>query len=166
MVTNDPETPWVVEIVVDSSFCDQPGSASSYGYFTLMDGRPVAWRCKKNPSVCTSTCEAEYNGYCEGSKECTFMKQLLEECKFKFQQITLRGDSVSAKALAKSWSVSQRTKHIEMRCHYVRHNHIDKKTHGIEFVGTKENISDMFTKALSNQPLYLFREKTMMKCPE
>jgi hypothetical protein len=33
-------------------------------------------------------------------------------------------------------------------------------------VGTKENITDMFTKALSNQPLYLLREKAMIKCLE
>jgi hypothetical protein len=165
IVTNNPSAPWIIEVVVDSSFGDQPGSASSYGYFTLMDGRPVAWRCKKNPNVCTSSCEAEYNGYCEGSKECAFMKQLMEELQFKFNLIMLKGDSMSAKSLAKSWSVSQRTKHIDMRCHYVRHNVLDRKIHGIEYVNTKENVTDMFTKALSNQPLYLFREKTMMRCP-
>jgi hypothetical protein len=132
VVANTPDTPWLVKVVVDSSFCNQPGSTSSYGYFTLMDGRPIAWRCKKNPSVCTSMCEAEYNGYCEGSKKCTFMKQFLEELRFTFQLIQLRGDSKSAKSLANSGSVSQRTKHIDLRCHYVQHNVIDKKVHGIE----------------------------------
>jgi hypothetical protein len=45
-----------VKFVVNSSWADVlPTSESFYGYFTLVNGGPVAWRCKRTPAVCMSS---------------------------------------------------------------------------------------------------------------
>ena len=77
-------------------------------------------------------------------------------------QILLRGDSQSADRLVKNWSVSQRTKHMEVRTHFTRHAVLDAKRHGLLRVPSVDNPADMHTKPLSNQPFALNRERTMV----
>jgi hypothetical protein len=158
--------PVTVEIETDSSWADvRPIRFSSYGYNTYVNGWLVAWRCRRTPDVCTSSAEAEYNAYAEGSKECCFMKSFMDEINVIIREaIKLRGDSKSADALASQWSVSQRTKHMEVRLHFVRHSIMGSKKHILERIGTLDNSADMHTKALSNAPFRKCRGRTMRIC--
>jgi hypothetical protein len=162
-VSQTPEIPWKIHIYADASYADKPDLSSSYGYTTLADGGPISQRCKSLPGICTSICEGEYHAIFEGSKEATFMKMFLDEMKFKYE-IILFTDNEAARRIAQSWSVSQRTKHFDIRCHYVRYNHILRQIHGLEGVPGKRNPADCFTKAQNIEDLTFCRGFLMMEC--
>ena len=165
-MTNTPNEPFKIKIIVDSSWADQPDRASSYGFNTYVDTGLIAFRCRKNPSIAGSAGEAEYCAYCQGSRECCFMHQLMTELGFKFDQVMLLGDSNNARSLATAWSVSQRTKHIDINLHQIRHNHLIRRLHGIGRIPTDENDADMHTKPLANVKFSKFRDATMRRCPQ
>jgi hypothetical protein len=168
-VNQDPDSgPIDVEVHCDASWADViPERQSSYGYNTFINLNVIAWRCKRTPDVCCSSAESEYNSYAEGSKECCFMRSFLEELGIEIRsQIYLRGDSKSADALASQWSISQRTKHMDVRLHFVRHATMTTKKHLLLRIPTTENSSDMHTKALSNVPFRKCRGQTMRPCSD
>jgi hypothetical protein len=163
---NPQNEPVKVEIFADSSWADAlPYRHSSYGYCTFICASLISWRCKRTPDICCSSTEAEYNAYAEGSKECCFMQSFFQELGIPIEgQILLRGDSKSADGLAKQWSVSQRTKHLEVRLHFIRHAIMESKRHGLLRVGTDDNVADPNTKPLSNIPFRKFRAIMMRMC--
>jgi hypothetical protein len=157
-----------VEIHADSSWADcKPTRFSSYGYNTYMCGGLIAWRCKKTGDVCMSSTEAEYNAYAEGSKECCFMKSFLDEIEVSIEDVIwLRGDSQSADRLATAWSVSQRSKHMDCRTHFVRHSIMTAGKHGLKRIGTKDNTADMHTKPLERQIFNINRGRSCKRIYE
>jgi hypothetical protein len=164
-VTNSPNTPWRVNTYVDSSYGDRPDFSSSYGYVTHTAEGPIASRCKGIPGIVTSICEGEYYAAFEGSKELCFMHMFLSEMKFKFS-LFLYTDNEAAKRIAESWSTSQRTKHFDIRCHYIRYNNLIRKLHEIKGIPGPQNPSDTFTKSQNIQALFFCRDFNMMRCTD
>ena len=76
------------------------------------------------------------------------MKTLLTELGyFQDTAITLHVDNQSAIAFAKDNTDHSRTKHIDIRHHFIR-QHITQKDIALEYIHTDENAADIFTKAL------------------
>ena len=96
-----------------------------------------------------SSTEAEYVAVSEVCTEIMFIKQVLEflEIHIKFL-ITVHCDNVGAIFLAYNAKNSQRTKHVDIRAHYVR-QYVEDGTVKIIFVKSENNAADSYTKNVS-----------------
>lgn len=105
---------------VDSDYGGEMDSRrSTSGYVFLMAGGPVAWSSKCQPTVATSTTEAEYMAMARGAQQAMWMKNFLSEV-FMEQEppFTIHADNTSAIALTKSTKGHTRAKHIDIKHHY------------------------------------------------
>jgi hypothetical protein len=93
-----------------------------------------------------SSTEAEYFALSEVSNEILLTKQLLETCSITLKlPIIIRVDNVGAIVLGNNFSVSQRTKHIDIRTHFVREL-IEDEILKIWFIRSEDTISDIYSK--------------------
>lgn len=86
----------------------------------------VSWFSKKQNSVALSTAEAEYIAAGSCCAQVLYMKQQLEDFKLKFDHIPIRCDNTSAINISKNPILHSRTKHIEIRHHFIR-DHVQKE---------------------------------------
>jgi hypothetical protein len=160
--TNDQQL--YLESYSDSEFAgDRETRASVYGYITFFCGAPISWKSKSNKSVTLSSTEAEYYAASEAAKELVFVKNLIEglnQLKKLKLPMTLRMDNTGAIYLANNQTTGPRTKHIDIRVHYVR-DMINDGTIKTLFVKTDDNTSDIFTKNTSEALFIKHTDKFM-----
>jgi hypothetical protein len=122
---------------------------STSGYCAFVGGNLISWRSKKQNVVARSTTEAEYRAMAHGVSEGLWLRRLLLELGlFEDEPIMLYCDNKAAINIANNPVQHDRTKHVEIDRHFIK----DKLNEGIvcmPFVGTKEQIADVFTKGLS-----------------
>jgi hypothetical protein len=138
--------------VSDSEFAgDRDTRKSVYGYVTYFCGAPISWKSKSGNSVTLSSTEAEYYASSEAAKELLFVYNLIETMGIKLNMpITLFVDNTGAIYLANNYSTGPRTKHIDIRTHFVR----DLIVNGILkilFIKSEDNDADIFTKNVSEE---------------
>ena len=140
---------YTIEAFSDSEYGgDRETRASVYGFITFFCGAPVSWKSKSNKSITLSTTEAEYFASSETAKEMMFIKNLIEsmgELKRLEIPMTLRIDNTGAIYIANNQTTGQRTKHIDIRTHFVR-NMINEGIIKTKFVKSADNHADIFTK--------------------
>jgi hypothetical protein len=94
---------------------------STTGYAFLLNGAAVSWRVRKQPSVALSTCEAEVMSLCDAAKEAVWLRRLLAELGCEQQgPTTILEDNESAVRVASGEALFERSKHIDIRVHYLR----------------------------------------------
>jgi hypothetical protein len=113
----------------------------------------VSWSSKRQNSVALFIAEAEYvvAGAC--CAQLLWMKQTLNDYGCRFTKIPLLCDNKSAIKLANNPVSHSRTKHIDIRHHFLR----DYKTKGdiaIHHVSTEKQLADIFTKPLNESRLH------------
>ena len=84
------------------------------------------------------------------------MKQQLKDYNIFLNHIPLKCDNTSAINLTKNLIMHSRTKHIEIRHHFLR-EHISKGNYKIEYVDTNHQLADIFTKPLAKDRFYELR---------
>ena len=107
----------------------------------------VSWSSKKQNSVALSTTEAEYisaGNYCA---QLLWMKQTLLDFGVKFKEILLLCDNESAVKIASNPVQHSKTKHIDIRHHFLR-DHVNKGDIKMDGIGTEDQLADIFTKPL------------------
>jgi len=117
------------------------------GYVFMMSGAAISWDSRKQRTVALSSTEAEYMALSEATKEALYMKKLLDSLGMNLQEVTLGVDNMGAQKLATNPVFHARTKHIDIRHHFVRDAY-EKKMISIEHVSTNEMVADVLTKAL------------------
>ena len=112
---------WKLEALSDSDFAnDKDTRYSVYGYI-IFCGIRVVWKSKSMKSVVLSITEAEYVAVSEVVKEIKFLYQMLRSMEIKVPlPIKVQVDNVGAIWLENNSSVSERTKHDDLRAHFVR----------------------------------------------
>ncbi|KAG8473076.1 hypothetical protein CXB51_035013 [Gossypium anomalum] len=116
-------------------------------YVFTIGGCAISWKATLQTTVTLSTTEAEYMVIIEACKAAIWLKGLFSELNEALQISTVFCDSQSAIFLTKNQMFHERTKHIDVRYHFVR----DIITRGDIFVrkiSTHENPADMMTKSL------------------
>ncbi|PKU66662.1 Retrovirus-related Pol polyprotein from transposon TNT 1-94 [Dendrobium catenatum] len=128
---------------------DQHDRKSTTGYCTFLGRSPVNWCVKKQSTIARSSTEAEYRALAAAAADLTWTRQLLQELgRPQIHPTQLFCDNTSAIALANNPVFHARTKHIEVDCHYIREC-IKNKSIQVHHISTKDQLADIFTKALS-----------------
>ena len=97
--------------------------------------------------VALSTTEAEYIALTEAVKEALWLKGKTKELSIKEQNVIIKCDSQSAIHLSKNQIFHERTKHIDVRLHFIKDILADGKVK-VEKVSIKDNAADTITKSL------------------
>ncbi|GFS12507.1 retrovirus-related gag-pol polyprotein [Elysia marginata] len=132
---------------------DDRKSITGYGFRVTEGGSLISWKSKKQHTVSLSTCEAEYMSLCAASREGIFLTNLIKdimsfesaEAAKDLEKFTLFCDNTGAIAMSKNPVCHQRSKHIDIRYHFIR----DLVRNGIAdivYVLTNEYWSDIFTR--------------------
>ncbi|GJR83551.1 hypothetical protein Tco_0154336 [Tanacetum coccineum] len=111
---------------------------------------------KKQTALAISTTEAEYVSTGKACQQALWMKQALVDYDIKLDDIPVLCDNKGAIDLSKNHILHSRTKHIEIRHHFLRDN-VQKGNISIEKVSSEDNIADIFTKRLKRKPFNLLR---------
>lgn len=131
-------------------------SLSGYNFQLGHGGSLISWKSKRQQCVALSTCEAEYIALSHAIQEAKFLKQLLSDMKGGCEIYTLLNvDNQGAIALAKNPVYHQRSKHIDIKYHFIR-SEVQKGSVELKYVPTELNNADAFTKPLSKRKLCEF----------
>ncbi|KAG8988148.1 hypothetical protein FRB90_002943, partial [Tulasnella sp. 427] len=133
----------------DADWAANPDDRRSYtGYLFNINGTAISWSTRKQPTVATSSTEAEYMSECAAAREAVWLRRALTELGFTPQGPTeIFADNQGAIALTKNPEFHNRTKHIDVQHHYVRELVEDKKV-VFTYINTKKQVADVLTKAL------------------
>ncbi|WVZ97464.1 hypothetical protein U9M48_043001 [Paspalum notatum var. saurae] len=110
----------------------------------------VSWSSRKQASVALSTTEAEYIAAASCCSQLLWMKAALSDFGLRFGRIPLLVDSTSAISVAKNPVLHSRTKHIDVRFHFLR-DHYEKGDLVLVHVASENQLADIFTKPLELQ---------------
>ncbi|KAL9256703.1 Retrovirus-related Pol polyprotein from transposon TNT 1-94-like protein [Drosera capensis] len=127
---------------------------STTGFVFTVGGTTVSWMSRLQKSVALSTTEAEYITLSEAGKEMIWLKNLLEELGRKQDDSVLYSDSQSAIHLAKNPVFHAKTKHIQLRYHFIRGLISDGTLSLRKILGSK-NPANMLTKGVTTEKLKL-----------
>ena len=122
---------------------------STSGYCVFVGGNLVSWKIKKQGVVSCSSAESEYRAMTQSVCEIMWLHQLLMEVDIKTAVPTkLWCDNQTALHIASNPVFHERTKHIEIDCHFVREK-IQLGLISTGYVKAGEQLGDIFIKALS-----------------
>lgn len=119
---------------------------STSGYSFQLSGASVSWNSTKQTCVALSTAEAEYYALSATAQESVWMQQFLADIHYADNQpMTICEDNQATMCIAKDQQCSKKTKHIDIRYHFVR-DLITKNKIVLKYCHTNDMIADIFTK--------------------
>jgi len=149
-----------------NAFLPQKDEAITRRYVTGMlfmsNGTPICWQSKKQVTVSRSSDEAEYQALATAASTGLWLRKLLAEMTGSPRQLVIKGDNLAA--LQHVWNPGSinKTKHVEVTHQFI----VDRALRGdIKFVWveSKENVADIFTKALGVGLFFNLRNKLGMR---
>ncbi|CAI7796819.1 unnamed protein product [Closterium sp. NIES-54] len=127
---------------------DKKTRKGAYGYVYLLGGTAIAWTAKKLQDTALSSAESEYMALFYTCQEGVWLRRLLREFDIPIQgPTTIRTDSQSAIDLANNDNWHGRTRHMDVKYHWVR-KQLEKNTFEFEHVPSEEEAADFLTKVL------------------
>ncbi|GAB1609461.1 hypothetical protein Ahia01_001231700 [Argonauta hians] len=136
-------------------------SITGYVFKLAAEGPLISWKTRKQPTIALSSCEAEYMATCSATQEGVYLTSLMNEV-FKTNQTNfiLFCDNQGTISLANNPVKHQRSKHIDIKYHYIR-NEISKGRLTLRYIETNKNIADAFTKPVTAIKLRKFEHDIM-----
>nr|GFA59595.1 retrovirus-related Pol polyprotein from transposon TNT 1-94 [Tanacetum cinerariifolium] len=107
----------------------------------------VCWSTKKQNCVCISTAESEFVVVSSCCAQVLWMRTQLTDYGFFYDKVPIYYDSKSAISISCNSVQHARTKHIDVRYHFIK-DHVEKGTIELYFVDTEYQLADLFTKSL------------------
>jgi len=143
----------------DSDFAGcKTDKKSTSGTCHFIGSALVSCHSKKQNSVALSIAEAEYISAGSCCAQILWMKQQLFDYGLILDHIHIRCDNMSAINLSKNPILHFRTKHIEIRHHFLR-DHVQKGDCLLELIDTKNQLADIFTKPLPKENFFAIRRE-------
>lgn len=122
---------------------------SNTGYLFKVNGGVVSWTSRKQNCVSLSSTEAEFIALSEACKETIWLQRILLDMQQKFETPTvIYEDNQSCLKLIQNQKLSNRTKHIDTRYHFVK-DHIEKGAITCTYLETEKMLADILTKPLA-----------------
>lgn len=144
----------LIEGFVDADWGSNTLDRRSYtGFCFLMSGSVISWECRKQRTVALSSMEAEYMAIAEAGKEAIYLRSLLYELTGNLCTLNLYNDSQSAQKLVANNVCHRKSKHIDIRYHFIKDVIIDKIIN-LEYLPTTAMPADILTKALCSMKHY------------
>lgn len=135
------------------------------GYICQIFGGSVSWGSKKQDVVSISTTESEFYALAETTKEVTWLKGILNDFGVRVDNpICINSDNQSTIKMIVNAKFSSRTKHIDVRLHFVREmSYLNKII--LEYCPSEDNIADMLRKPLAGTKIKGLREAALLLPP-
>jgi hypothetical protein len=150
----------VLAIATDASFADdQDTRRSSQGMVITLFGGPVVWKASRQPTVSTSTTEAELLALEQTAKETVALKRLFRDLAFDpEEEYNIRCDNQQTIRLVigEGQRISTRLRHVDIQNMWLRQEY-EKKTFELTYIPTNEMPADGLTKALPRQKFEYWR---------
>ncbi|GJW68167.1 retrovirus-related pol polyprotein from transposon TNT 1-94 [Tanacetum coccineum] len=141
----------------DHAGCLDSRKSTSGGIQFLGGDKLVSWSSKKQDCTSMSSAEAEYVSLSACCAQVLWLRTQLTDYGFHFDKIPMYCDSKAAIAISCNPVQHSRTKHIDVRYHFIKEQ-VEKGIVELFFVGTEYQLADLFTKALSEDRFkYLVR---------
>ncbi|GAV64438.1 hypothetical protein CFOL_v3_07956 [Cephalotus follicularis] len=118
----------------------------------------VSWFSKKQNSVALSTTEVEYIAVGSCCAQILWQKQQLIDYGVFVKNVPIKCDNTSSICLAKNPVHHSKTKHIDIRYHFLR-EHVENEDIELEYVSTEKQATDIFTKPLDENTFSKFRRE-------
>ncbi|GJT89251.1 putative ribonuclease H-like domain-containing protein [Tanacetum coccineum] len=119
---------------------------STTGGCQFLGSRLISWQCKKQTIVATSTTEAEYVAAASCCGQVLWIQNQMLDYGFNFMNTKIHIDNESTICIVKNPVYHSKTKHIEIRHHFIRDSY-EKKLIRMEKIYTDFNVADLLTKA-------------------
>jgi hypothetical protein len=121
---------------------------STAGYVFKVANGPITWKSKRLPTIALSSTESEYMGLAHCIKEMLWIQQVFRELNLDLPIPNIYEDNNGAIQLIQHPAHHERTKHIDIRFHFIR-NVLQEGKLKIQRVDTKSQLADIFTKPLA-----------------
>jgi hypothetical protein len=132
---------------------DRETRKSTTGYMFTMAGAAISWSSKRQQTIALSSTEAEYMAASSAAQEVMYLRALLLSLRHKQDGPTiLYQDNQGAIAIGKDFVSNRRTKHIDIKYHYIRER-VEKGDIQLQYLSTEEMIADCLTKPVGKQIL-------------
>ncbi|GKD53291.1 hypothetical protein Tco_1286678 [Tanacetum coccineum] len=129
---------------------------STSGIYTFVGCCLTSWFSKKQTAIAISTTKAKYVSTGKACQQTLWMKQALIDYYIILDDVPIMCDNKGAIDLSKNPVQYSRTKHIEIRHHFLRDN-VQKGHISIEKVSSIDNIADILTKPLKRESFNYLR---------
>lgn len=143
---------------------DHTDRKSITGWVTMVNGDPISWASKKQKVVSQSSCEAELYSEAAAINEIKWLRGLLGEIHMSAADDPapiLYGDNQSTQELTRSGIKSERTKHIDIKYHFVT-DEVSSGQVRLQWIPTAQQLADVLTKALGIQQHRMLCDKLMV----
>nr|CAN80475.1 hypothetical protein VITISV_027529 [Vitis vinifera] len=143
------QSPLVLRAFSDADWAGDPTDRrSTTGYCFLLGSSLISWRSKKKTFVARSSTEAEYHALADTTSELLWLRWLLKDLGVSTSSATpFYCDNQSVIHIAHNDVFHERTKHIDIDCHFIRY-HLVHGALKLFSVSSKDQLADIFTKSL------------------
>uniref|UniRef100_A0A0A9X817 Retrovirus-related Pol polyprotein from transposon TNT 1-94 n=1 Tax=Lygus hesperus TaxID=30085 RepID=A0A0A9X817_LYGHE len=154
----DSDCPEKLVAYCDADFAgDVDSRKSTTGFVIFYSNGPVSWTSRKQPIVATSSTESEYISAAECARTLIYLRNFLEELSGKEVPTELNIDNQSAMDLINNGVLNRRSKHIDVRYHYIKEK-VDEGLIQIKYCPTETQIADILTKPLLGEKFQFFKQ--------
>lgn len=137
---------------------DHQNRRSTSGLASFLNTGPISFRAQQQPVVALSTTEAEYIAATLAVKDLIWIQRFIEELKLPISSKgKLLCDNQSALKLMKNPEFHQRSKHIDIRFHFIREKY-EEGLFDLEYISSENQKADIFTKALAADRFHFLRK--------
>ncbi|GJX56269.1 putative ribonuclease H-like domain-containing protein [Tanacetum coccineum] len=141
------DSPLILEAFSDSDYAGASlDRKSTTGGCQFLGSRLISWQCKKQTVVANSTTEAEYIAASHCCGQVLWIQNQMLDYGFNFMQTKIHVDNESAICVVKNPVYHSKTKHIEIRHHFIRDSY-EKRLIKMVKIHTDNNVADLLTKA-------------------
>ncbi|KAJ9539132.1 hypothetical protein OSB04_031865 [Centaurea solstitialis] len=134
---------------------------STSGACQFLGDKLVSWSSRKQNCVSLSTTEAEYVAAACCCSQVLWMKTQLADFGYTMHRIPIYCDSKSAIQITANPVQHSRTKHIDIRYHFIK-DHVEKGNIELYFVESDYQLADLFTKPFDEKRHFFLLSKLGM----